>query len=264
MILHTIINKTARFVSRNLPTLLVLGGGAGLVTTAVLTARATKKVMEDTCYVMEFEDLKKEEVILSNVKHYALPVITGVVSFGLLYSGNKRFLAIESGLIAAYSTLQQQYNEYRAKVIEIMGEGRAKDIEDAIIMDKFESYFNPENNPGNILVYDTITNQYLETTMLELSDAQYHLNRLLSMNDCCSVNQWCELTGQNYISEGNCIGWSAEEFYDQGEYCWIEFEMECKEADGSYRYILKYTKPSILIARNTNGIMDSIRKEMIL
>lgn len=234
--LDKMVAKSRYFIKKNAPTILLALGATGMIATNVLTAIETKKIDKELD-----ENMEKSEKIICHAKHYILPVITGGISLGLLFAGNQKYAKIESGLIAAYAALSDRYLQYQKKAGELLGD-RVTELEEALLEEQ-KSSFPVDVSEGNIIVYDENTQRYYETTILELTDAQYQLNRLFILREQASLNDWCELTGQEYLSYGNDVGWSIPAGY-RHEYCWIEFELEYHTLDGDYYYILHYPEPT--------------------
>lgn len=143
------------------PTLMFALGVGGVVATAVLTARATLKlepVLDDhqnsaailhAAHEADPErpdvELKKDltrnttKTVLAVAKLYAPPVIVGAASIGLLTGSHVTLQKRNAGLTAAYVTLSQGFEEYRARVRQDVGDEKELEYRHGVEYKEFYS-----------------------------------------------------------------------------------------------------------------------------
>ena len=234
------------FVEKNKGSLLLIGGFVGFVATNILTAKAAIKYKEKKDELIfnlrdERTDLTLKEEMAIAVPTFAPAVVTGVVSAGLIFGGNRTYAQTQAGLVSAYTLLNTKYSKYRDAALKSLGVDSVKEIETALKQPQIQIAKKVPVSSGSILVFDSYHDRYLETTMEELQDAEYQLNRILILHNRVSLNDWYELLGFEPTIAGEELGWSAEYLYDTCDgYCWIDFEHELVLNDNDQYYILKF------------------------
>lgn len=139
------IGRQVLVAQKHSPTMLVVAGAVGVVSTAILAGRATLKMSE---VLEQGEDhLKKVEVTLTEDDHeikkasfgvklqvaikiaklYAPTVIVGVATVGALTGSHVIMRRRNAGLTAAVAIGFKEFKEYRGRVIE--DQGKEKDLE---------------------------------------------------------------------------------------------------------------------------------------
>ena len=110
--------KTKYELKKNAPTLFSIGGVIGVFVTGALGIVSGIKAEQ----IRDGEELSKKEFLKRTWKCYVWTILSAIVSSGCIIAGNrlsvKQIMAL-SGLAAAGSA---KFNEYRAKVKEIIGE----------------------------------------------------------------------------------------------------------------------------------------------
>ena len=136
--LQTGVSQSAAKISKYSPQLLTGVGIIGLIAAGVVAAKQTLKLEEtlDTSnarlenvkhHVEEGNATQKDvnKAVVQNtvdlVKLYWVPVTIGVASTTLILVGHSILHKRNVALIGAYATLQEAYNNYRARVVEEYG-----------------------------------------------------------------------------------------------------------------------------------------------
>lgn len=213
------------------PTLLTAASIVGVVTTAVLTARASFKAADDLSSANP--DTTEEKVKVA-WKHYIPPVVTGAATVvcicGIDILGKKQQAAIAS----AYALAESSYREYQNKVKELYGEETHQNIMDSIVKDHckdvylqandgfgFSSLDFDEHDQNDIrLFYDEYSKRYFESSISRVLQAEYHINRNFVVGCAVTVNDFYEFLGLDPIKNGDDFGWTM---CDDNELMWIDF-----------------------------------------
>lgn len=128
-------------------TLLTWFGAAGVVATAVLTARSTVKAT----MLLEQEkcerggDLTVAETIKVAGPAYIPPVLMGAATITCIFGANTLNKRTQASLASAYALLDNSYKEYRAKVNELYGEDADQRVKEAVVIDALEDVEKPES-----------------------------------------------------------------------------------------------------------------------
>lgn len=138
-------------ISANSPTILVVTGVVGLSITAVMAAKATRKIdpiieqhkkdRVEIGYVTKVDKVRRREqqtaivemyynTSLSLVRVYGPTLAVGTLSAASVLCGHKILKGRHVATMAAYSGLQEQFLSYRKRVASTLGENAEKDIYD--------------------------------------------------------------------------------------------------------------------------------------
>ena len=80
---------------------------------------------------------------------------------------------------------------------------------------------NDERNPDDMrLFYDAFSRRYFESTIAQVLEAEYHLNRNLSLGGDVCINDFYNFLGIEPIDGGDYLSWFY--FYEDG-ISWIDF-----------------------------------------
>ena len=222
--MNKLVRHTKLFLSRNGSTILTCMGGVGLVATAVLTAKATPKAMTrvQTAREEKGEELTKVETVIAAAPAYIPPVITGVATLACIFGANMFNKRQQASLVSAYALLDNSYKEYKKKVGDLYGEDANNNVKAEIAKDKYaESQVEPSD--GMKLFYDDFSGRLFESTIEKVKDAEYNLNRDLSMRGYATLNEFYDYLGLVPIDGGDDLGWSSGMNFDYYWQEWIDF-----------------------------------------
>lgn len=204
----------------------ILGIGSAILAPVLAVKATTKatKIIEKT----EEEtglNLTKAEVVKSVWKCYIPTATAMIMSVTCVVGAEILNRKQQISLVSAYALLEQTYKQYHSKVKDILGFEKAEELQN----ESFREAKNPNNQ--EILTdyrkrtfYDTNTSRYFESTIEEIQDAEYALNRKMALEGSASLNDWCDLIGLPKIADGDDVGWSLGAGLSFYGYQWIEFE----------------------------------------
>lgn len=222
--MNKLVHRTKLFVGRNGSTILTGMAGVGLVATAVLTAKATPKAMTrvENAREEKGEELTKVETVIAAAPAYIPPILTGVATLTCMFGANVLNKRQQASLMSAYALLDNSYKEYKKKVDEVYGEGANVDVKAEIAKDKYnESELKPAD--GMRLFWDDFSGRIFESTIEKVQEAEYNINRDLSMNGYATLNQFYDYLGLVPIDGGDELGWSSGMNFDYYWQEWIDF-----------------------------------------
>lgn len=236
--------KAARnTASKHSPEILTGIGIAGMITTTVLAVKATPKalkLMDDARYDKE-EDLTVPEKVKVTWKCYIPATLLGLASVGCLIGANSVNLRRKAALATAYKLSETALAEYKEKVIETVGEEKAKNIRSAIAKDKMEK--NPVTkseviitDKGESLFCDSISGRYFKSDMNTIEKAVNTINRRLLNEMSVSLTEFYSEIGLSPTSLSEELGWNmndgqieidfSSQITDDGRPCiYIEYEI---------------------------------------
>ena len=239
--MNKLIGKSKLFLRRNGSTILTVVGSAGVVATAVMTAKATPKAMRllEQAKEKKGEDLTKLEVVQVAGPAYIPAVVTGVATIVCIFGANTLNKRQQAALTSAYALLDQSYKDYKKKVKEVYGEEAHEKIKQELAKDEYK-----ENDilvsEGTHLFYDMYSNRYFESTLAKVKQAEYDLNRILVMKGYAYLNEFYVALGIDMIESGWDLGWSPGSNLDMYWQEWIDFShTKTDMGDGTECYIIE-------------------------
>ena len=149
----------------------------------------------------------------------------------------------QAAMVSAYALLDNSYKEYKKKVEELYGEGADARVKGEVARDKYNAD-DISRDDEKLLFYDYFSERYFESTMEEVMQAEYEINRELHTKDYAYLNEFYDLLGLDHIQSGWDLGWSMGASYAHYWKTWIDFRHEKVEMeDGMECYIITMTEP---------------------
>lgn len=246
-----LLRHAERFCKRNASTILTCLGGVGVVATTVMAVKATPKAME---LLEKAEEEKNEELTtVEKVKiagpTYIPTVVVGIGTLACVFGANIMNKNQQAALVSAYTLVDSSFKEYKQKLKELYGEETHQEIVNAIAVEKAEetyvtgSYFcntcdltSDESCSDPVIFYDEHSGRYFESSIEQVINAEYHLNRNYILRGYSYLNEFYEFLGIEETDYGSVLGWTPT---DEGEY-WIEFNhRKITLDDGAICYIIE-------------------------
>ena len=223
--MNNLLNYSMKFVKKNASTILTVAGGAGVVATAVLAAKATPKAMR---VLEEAKEEKQEDLtVLEKVQiagpAYIPAIVTGAATIACIFGANILNQRQQAALMSAYALLDNSYKEYRAKVTEIYGKEADIQIKDEIAKDKLNDK-DISVGEGKQLYFDEYSSRYFEATTEDMLRVENKMNRALQETAGLYLNDYYELIGLDPTDYGDFMGWSSCELYDMSWSTWFSFD----------------------------------------
>lgn len=238
----TNLARRAKFlVNDNSTTILTGMGVSGTVATAYLAGRASFRAAElihDQEYFLDEEVIRRlkasdengdengehiTKVDLSNsaklrlVWHLYLPAFgTGLTTITCIVMANKIATRQLAALAVASGISERALQEYKAKVIEKIGEKQNVAIRDEIAQDRVSQ--NPVTGremiiagAGEVLCFDMLTGRYFQSTIENIKRAENKVNHTLNNHMYASLTEFFEEIGLSATTFSDSVGWNANE-----------------------------------------------------
>ena len=119
------VNSAKAAISKHSPEILVGVGIAGMLTTVVLAVKATPKALtliEEKKEEQEVDELTPVETIKATWKCYIPAAVTCVASTACIIGASAVNAKRNAALATAYTLSETALKEYKAKVVETIGE----------------------------------------------------------------------------------------------------------------------------------------------
>ena len=236
------------------PMLLCFIATGGVIGTAVLAAKATpeaeSKIRADSRRNHDGDPYAytKKEAIKSAWKCYIPAVGVGVGTVACIFGATILTKRSQASLVAGYSLMKKAYEEYQNKVKELYGQEAHNAVMDEIVKEKceFPGIYASGICGGSSLgidsleqevkrtFYDVFSKRYFESTLSDVMQAEYHLNRDYVLGRIVTLNELYEFLGIAPVSGGDNLKWSMcdDEIY------WIDFNHRVAILDDGMEVVL--------------------------
>ncbi|ASR84045.1 hypothetical protein SEA_TEACUP_40 [Arthrobacter phage Teacup] len=217
----SIARGARKFVVDNSPMILTGMAVAGLVTTAVLAAKASPRAWMD---VQHAESERTEPLTtVEKVKltyHYFIPAaVAGSLTIGAIIMAQSINARRQAAFISAYTLVDNRFKDYQQKVVEKMGQAKEQEVRDDIAQDYVKA--NPINN-STLIVNDNDTQAFLDimsgrhflSSVEKVRKAENKLNYQLNNDAYASLNDFYDALGIPHISMGEELGWRSGKMVD--------------------------------------------------
>lgn len=213
----TFAKGARKVILDNSPTILTAISVAGVVTTAVLSAKAAPTAVR---YIQEAESeftdpITVPQKIKLTWKCYIPAASMGAATIACIISANTVSTKRNAAIMSAYSLTETAFKEYREKVTETIGKTKEQSVRDDIMKDRVDN--DPVSNReviitgnGEVLCYDSITGRYFESTVETIRKAQNDLNAQIINDMYASQNEFYRLLGLQGTKLGDELGWNHD------------------------------------------------------
>lgn len=232
---------------------------AGVAATAISAAKATPKAMRIIEKASEEKGapLTTTEKIVKAAPVYFPTALIGASTVACILGAHVLSKKQQAALTSAYALLNASYKDYRNKVEEVFGENADGMVKNAIAEDKYdegkivkrvvEPGIKPKVEPefeDTVLFFDEYRNEFFESTLEHVKDAEYHFNRNFALRDYAELNELYEFIGLPPTELGSVLGWSTYAGQATYGYQWIDFN-HVKDVldDGTEYYRLEMPFP---------------------
>lgn len=217
------ISKIAKnmglMVRKHSPEILTGIGIAGLFTTTILAVKATPKALkliEEAKNNSEEETLSAGETVKACWKCYIPAAVTAVASTSCLIFASSTHLKRNAALATAYKLSETALTEYKAKVVETIGEKKEKVIRDSVAKEKLEKNAPSLSNviitgKGGTTCYDCLSGRTFQSDIDLLKRAQNEINRKLIDEMYVSLNEFYDEVGLDHNDLGDLLGWNIDD-----------------------------------------------------
>lgn len=262
MNIKSLIKAAGGFIEKNSPQILTGLGVAGVVSTAIMTGRATvqaqKAIFEDKLekeMAAEGDDILYtwKDKVKASWKCYIPPAIMCGCSVACIIGSQSINTKRNAALATVYSLTKSTLEEYQDKVVETIGEKKEELLRGEIDQKKLDS--KPasgehiiETGRGKVLCFDSLSGRYFRHNMEVIRRIVNDLNHDLLGVMWVPLNDFYYALGLEGIKLGDEIGWTVDDL--------IEVKFTSKVSDeGEPCLVLDYdVVPRGLKSRNWSGL----------
>lgn len=231
MNVKSLLRSAGEIIQRNSPYILTGLGCAGVVTTAVMTGRATIKATH--IVDNEFREADDEHIVHTKNgarlswkrtiqvawKCYIPPFLMSAASIACIIGAQSVNTKRHAALAGLYSLTESTLKDYQEKVVETLGEKKEQKIRDEVAQKRLDDNPASKNEiimtgKGETLCYDTISGRYFKSDIEKLRRIQNDMNHDLMGVMWVPLNDLYFAMGLSGIKIGEDIGWTVDELID--------------------------------------------------
>lgn len=251
------LTKTARrTLSRNGSKILLGLGIAGAFTAVGFAITATPKAMillEEKKKELGVEKLDAKTIVKTAAPVYIPTAISMAVSTGCIIGASSVNDRRNAALAAAYTMSETALRSYQDKVVETVGPEKAKEIKEAVALDKMAKCPEPKNPPvatpqkpdiGNdfynkpVKCWESLSGTYFFTSRNMLEKAINGVNKQLLSDFRVTENDLFDYLGIDHNRNGDLLGWDTETTLEIST-----FYTSKLDEDGTPCLVLDYSTP---------------------
>lgn len=211
--------KFLKGVEKHSPTILMVVGITGMITSTVFAVKVTPKALRqiDEREADENRKLTTVEVVQTTWKYYIPAVATGALSIACLIGAGSISFRRNAALAAACTLSETALKEYQEKALAVVGEKKEQEIRDAIARDQLKAH--PLTNTDGIVLeegeywcFDPLSGRYFKSTQKILTDAELELNRQMRDEMTITINDFYDAIHRDRVdrSVGDELGWDID------------------------------------------------------
>ena len=233
-------------LKKHTSTVLCITAAGGIIITAVLSAKAAPKAAEllKTKEADENRELTLREKIKTAAPAYIPTVISCALTIACVFCANIMNKKQQASIASAYALLSSNFSNYKNKLQELYGEDAHDKIMEALNAEEARSIpiYAPSvcgecslglehTDERKRLFYDIYSERYFESTISQVLQAQYHINRNFVLGGDVVLNDFYLFLGIDKVDGGDDIGWSC-----LGGYEWIDFNNTISTLEDGTKY----------------------------
>lgn len=226
MNLKLILRQTQKLVIDHSPAILTTLGVAGVVTTAILTGKATlhaTKILGEATYVedpsdgtLRIEELSNKKIMSLIWREFVPPAVVGVATISMIVCANQIGTRRAAALAAGFKISEQLAEEYRSKVLDSVGVKTEEAIRAKMAQEKIEG--TPQATRDAIIIsgsgalfFDMFSGRYFQNDMENIRRAVNDINAQINGNYYASLSDFYDRIGLDRIELSDEFGWNADE-----------------------------------------------------
>lgn len=205
------------FMSKYEPEILMGMGISGLIFSTVWAVRATfkaSKAIKDYKDSKQIDKVTPKEAFKLTWKFYWPVAASTVLSVPCIIAGNRVSSKRYAALATAYTISEAALQEYQDTTREIVGDKKAKQIQESIDAKKVDETYKGGNQiiitgNGESLFFEPLSGRYFKGNWNDISKAANELNAdaLSNMSGQITLNEWFNKLGLEDTDIGDTLGW---------------------------------------------------------
>jgi len=218
---NQIFKQAQQLIASNSAALLTGTGVIGVVTTAVLTGKAsikaTRVIEELAMQDISAGPVTTQEKVKAVAPLYIPAVASGVTTIGAIIFSYRISVSKSAALAAAYGISEKAFQEYKDKVVEQVTPKKASDIQDAVDQQKIADNPPPDKSimiigAGEVLCLDAFSGTYFQSTVEKIRRAENAVNVELGNLGKATLGDFYEKIGMKQTDISEAFAWTSKSF----------------------------------------------------
>lgn len=205
-----------KLVADNSPAVLTAVAVVGVVSTAILVAKAAPKADAELLHeeIVRPGEADLTDKILLTYRYYIPAVAVGTATIACIIGANTISTKRSAALASAVGLSELAFKEYRGKVVEQLGEKTETKVHDAVMKDVVDRI--PDNSQilltdgGTQLFLDNYTERLFDCDMETVRGAVNDINEVIFSDMYASLNDFYRLLGIPTSKVGEEVGFTNE------------------------------------------------------
>jgi hypothetical protein len=224
MTIADLARRAAKLAVDNSPTILTAFGTAGVLATAYFAGRASYEA-SDIIRLQEAVDNERgvtlgtpKEVLAERTKlvwRLYIPAATmGAATIACIIGANRISAGRAAGLATAYTILEKNFSDQKAKIVQKIGERKAEALDDEIMQERVAESYDPTMHvhglPTGEIVYDKFSDRYFYSNVEGLRGIENDFNHGLIHSGFMSLGDFYRLLDLPAPTWTENLGWSSD------------------------------------------------------
>ena len=216
----TTMTKIGKKVAPHVPDILTATACIGVGATAVMCGKNTLTAHDILkAYDEENPDATTKDRVLKAAPAYIPTIILATATIGCIIGARTTSAKQTAALASAYTIATEAAARYRDKVIEVVGEEKAKEVDEKIADEQLKAHPLSGQQPiivgtGKVLCFDTLSSRYFMSDMETLRKVQNDMNRIILDDMFASLNDFYYRIGLDPMNLGEELGWTIDSLID--------------------------------------------------
>lgn len=216
----TTMTKIGKKVAPHVPDILTATACIGVGATAVMCGKNTLTAHDILkAYDEENPDATTKDRVLKAAPAYIPTIILATATIACIIGARTTSAKQTAALASAYTIATEAAARYRDKVIEVVGEEKAKEVDEKIADEQLKAHPLSEQQPiivgtGKVLCFDTLSSRYFMSDMETLRKVQNDMNRIILDDMFASLNDFYYRIGLDPMNLGEELGWTIDSLID--------------------------------------------------
>lgn len=214
-----LVNTSKKFTIDNSPAILTGLGVVGVVTTAVLTGKASikaAKIIRDREQFHEIQPTNQDRFLLV-WKEFIPPVISGATTITCIIGANRIGSNRAAAMAMAFSASEKMFDEYREKVVEKLGERKEAEARAELAQDRVtkagESTLVIEAST-DVLCFEEFTGRYFVSNVEKIRKGMNTVNYQILNENYASLTDLYKEIGLEPTKHSDEVGWKDNRMVD--------------------------------------------------
>lgn len=216
----TTMANLGKKVTPHVPDILTATACIGVGATAVMCGKNTLTAHDILkAYDEENPDATTKDRVLKAAPAYIPTIILATATIACIIGARTTSAKQTAALASAYTIATEAAARYRDKVIEVVGEEKAKEVDEKIADEQLKAHPLSEQQPiivgtGKVLCFDTLSSRYFMSDMETLRKVQNDMNRIILDDMYASLNDFYYRIGLDPMNLGEELGWTIDSLID--------------------------------------------------